>query len=627
MQTSLRRTPKDFDQLPGIRKMKLNNGRKVRLRKVSDSYPAQDNIAQTHINPPISIIYQSKNPVSGQNFYFPQIDLVPYNSMAMASQVVLVATSAFASLVAARYTPQITAPGSAAMNFLAFYLVACCLSWIFSVLINPHFLSPLRKLPSPPGAHFLMGHSVELFGRPTGLPQLKWLSSISNNGLLHYRGGYNASRIMPTTPAALREVLVTKSYEFPKTRQSQESLIQVLGNGVLVAEGAEHKRQRKALMPAFQYRHIRDLYPVFWDEARKMGDGIAKEIKSNGSGSGSGSEGKVLVSGWATRTTLDIIGRAGCGRSFNSIEDPGNALHRAYERVFAPPPMMSTVVNYLRFLLPLKVFRKLPLRQNRERDEGIQAIREVARDIVRSKASPLKDVDEGPPDILSIARKSGSFSEDELVNQLITFLGAGHETTASSMMWATYLLCRRPDMQKRLREEIRSTLPPVTKHDQEPISDTLFDRMPYLNAICNEVLRLYPPVPAILREAAHDTTISSFPIPKGTWIVVPIWGINNNVAFWGPDAGEFNPERWLADGQANSGGADSNFANTTFLHGPRSCIGQGFAKAEFRCLLAALVGRFEMVAVEGEAELKIVGGLTNKPKGGTWAMMKEIKGW
>ena len=96
---------------------------------------------------------------------------------------------------------------------------------------------------------------------------------------------------------------------------------------------------------------------------------------------------------------------------------------------------------------------------------------------------------------------------------------------------------------------------------------------------------------------------------------------------WGPDAADFKPERWLGAGKANSGGAESNYAFLTFLHGPRSCIGQSFAKVEFQCLVAAVIGRFEIKMADENFKLKIKGGVTAKPKDGLQVRIRPVEGW
>lgn len=195
----------------------------------------------------------------------------------------------------------------------------------------------------------------------------------------------------------------------------------------------------------------------------------------------------------------------------------------------------------------------------------------------------------------------------------MTFLIAGHETTASALSFAICMLCKYPDIQSQLRNEVCSVLP-NPRSPSSCISSNDIDSMPYLNGVCNEVLRLYSPVPVTVRVAAHDTTLVGHFIPKGTTIFISPWATNANKDFWGEDAADFNPDRWLGEGKANTGGIDSNYAFLTFLHGPRSCIGQSFAKGEFACLLAAWAGAFETRFANADYVMKVRNGLTPRPK-------------
>ena len=207
---------------------------------------------------------------------------------------------------------------------------------------------------------------------------------------------------------------------------------------------------------------------------------------------------------------------------------------------------------------------------------------------------------------------------------MMTFLAAGHETTASSFTWAVCMLCQRPEMQTRLREEVQSHLEVSLDRDaKNAITPSEIDDLPYLNAICNEILRLFPPVPLLYRVAAENNTILGQYIPKGTAIILPPWAVNANKELWGNDASEFDPERWMRPGTAHTGGADSNYSFLTFLHGPRSCIGQGFAKSELACLLAAWVATFETRPAEPDYVPQVHHGLTVRPKEFT-VTLKEI---
>jgi cytochrome P450 len=120
-----------------------------------------------------------------------------------------------------------------------------------------------------------------------------------------------------------------------------------------------------------------------------------------------------------------------------------------------------------------------------------------------------------------------------------------------------------------------------------------------------------------MRQALCDTRIGDQFIPKGTDIIVSIWYINRSPKIWGPNAAEFLPERWITDGKPNTnGGAASNYDFLTFLHGPRSCIGQGFAKAEMRCLLAVMVRSFSWTLAMDDALVMPRGVITIKPENG-----------
>ena len=325
---------------------------------------------------------------------------------------------------------------------------------------------------------------------------------------------------------------------------------------------------------------------------------------------------------WASRATLDIIGLAGMGKDFDSLINPDNELNQTYKRIFSST-RGAQLVQLVLGMIPHWLAVNLPLKRNDEIGKAIGVIKQAARDLIRDKRTNLGKGEAKDMDILSVAMESGGFSDDDLVNQLMTFLAAGHETTASALTWAVYCLCKHPEVQTRLREELRTELSALRDPNGQ-ISSAEIDRLPYLNAVLNETMRIFPPVPLTLRETAHDTTIQGSFIPAGTTIVICPWAVNTSEHSWGPDARSFNPERWLGAGRANTGGAESNYAITTFLHGPRSCIGKDFAKAEFACLVASLIGSFEIEFEDENYELKIQGGITARPKGGLNIRVKAV---
>ena len=157
--------------------------------------------------------------------------------------------------------------------------------------------------------------------------------------------------------------------------------------------------------------------------------------------------------------------------------------------------------------------------------------------------------------------------------------------------------------------------------------------MPYLNGVCQEVLRLYPTVPMTGREAIRQTTIAGQIVPKGTTIALCPQTINRSPGLWGDTAEKFLPERWIDTDQAGKqtpnkhGGASTNFAQITFLHGPRACIGKDFAKAEFRCAVAGLFGQFSMELRDPAEKITFGGTLTSQPIQGMHLKLTKLNRW
>jgi len=267
-----------------------------------------------------------------------------------------------------------------------------------------------------------------------------------------------------------------------------------------------------------------------------------------------------------------------------------------------------------------KIFFQLPTQWNRESKQAASYIRGYARQVVEDTKERLAKDKDNSKDIASLTMSSGVFSEENMVDQIITFLVAGHETTAASLQWAVYALCVYPEIQTRLRDEVRDKLSSGTVNAED------IDGLPYLNAFCNEVLRFYPPVPSTVREARVDTSLAGTFIPKGTTLLILAGATNLEESHWGPGAGRFSPERWLGQGRANSGGADSNYANLTFLQGSRGCIGKGFARSELLCLVAVLAPRFKMELQDPSKKLEVVRSISAAPADGVMARLTPLEG-
>ncbi|KAF5665631.1 cytochrome P-450 monooxygenase [Fusarium denticulatum] len=376
---------------------------------------------------------------------------------------------------------------------------------------------------------------MKLYRDPYCSPVRQWNETVPNDGLLRYLGFFNAERIVLTSPDALYEVLVTQNYSFPKPASLRETAGRFLGIGLILSEGDAHKLQRKSMNPAFAPRNIKALYPLFWDKTREMFERITADKPET-----------VEVVEWASRITLDLIGVAGLGRDFGAIQDAKNEMVKTYNIVFQPSAQ-ARMLHLIESLVPAWVLTALPIKLNSDMSQAARSIRETCRDIISSKQKKLKEKELDDMDIISAAIRTGTFTEDGLIDQAMTLLAAGHDTTGAAFTWGIYLLAKHPEVQDRLRHEIRQRLPPLTQAKETPISSVKIDSMPYLQAVCSEILRFYAPVPQTLREAAHDTTILDQFIPKGTRIVIAPWATNRCSPLWGADAHLFKPDRWLGE--------------------------------------------------------------------------------
>ncbi|CAN9458908.1 unnamed protein product [Alternaria alternata] len=335
-------------------------------------------------------------------------------------------------------------------------------------------------------------------------------------------------------------------------------------------------------MPAFRFRHIKELYPVFWGKSMEFCAVVKRDL-------GVQPDSVLDVCYYATRVTLDIIGIAGMGRDLGSLYNKDDELAKNYQEILEPTPE-----------------KVLKMKIRCEKAEGQES-----------------------RDILSIMIRGNDQSDKNLVDQLLTFVAAGHETTSSALTWTSYLLAQHPAIQARLRSEILKYIPdPGVLSSPDFDVARLLESMPYLNCVCNEVLRLFPPVPLTSRVAVRDTTVCGHFIPSGTMFWIVPWAINRSPKLWGPDAEDFVPERWMdtTTGRATmNGGAESNYSFLTFLHGPRGCIGERFARAKMRSLVATFVGNFEMELADPNEEIVVGGTLTSKPRNGMKLRLKDVK--
>ncbi|KZV75630.1 cytochrome P450 [Peniophora sp. CONT] len=396
--------------------------------------------------------------------------------------------------------------------------------------------------------------------------------------------------IFTLDPVAIRHILSSPAYE--KGEAIRHQLGELVGQGLLFVEGADHKKQRRVMNPAFGPLQVRRFTETFVSKTNEMRD-LWMDLCSRNT---TRSDGFLRIDGfaWLNKVTLDIIGLAGFDYNIDSLhasEDAPNALNEAVRTLFSFSITLSVVLQI--FIPPL---RKLPTKRVRETAKAKAEITEIGmRLIAEKKAAILSEVSSGASlekkdiqgnDLLSLLIRanlasdlpeSARLSDRDILAQVPTFLVAG-----------------------KLRDELLA-VPTGSPTEAE------LDHLPYLDAVVRETLRLHSPVYGSEREAAQDDVVPlktpytgtdgvahhEIHVSKGDLIAIPITTMNRSVAFWGEDAHEFRPERWfdLPESVKELPGAWSN--QMTFLGGVHACIGYRFSVAEMKALMFVIARSFE----------------------------------
>lgn len=216
--------------------------------------------------------------------------------------------------------------------------------------------------------------------------------------------------------------------------------------------------------------------------------------------------------------------------------------------------------------------------------------------------------------LLAAARSAddGAFDADELRDQVLIFLLAGHETTATSLSFALHLLARHPELQTRAREEISRVL-----GDRTPGAEDL-ERLPYLTQVLKEAMRLYPAAPVIGRQAVAETEIDGHTVPAGATVILAPWVTHRHPDHW-PDPERFDPDRFTPEAEA----ARPRYAWFPFGGGPRACIGQHFSMLESVIALAMTLRAYEFEAVD--TEIPVTAGITLRVTGPARCRIRPLR--
>ncbi len=416
---------------------------------------------------------------------------------------------------------------------------------------------------------------LELWGEPSY--NEKWVS-IST--------GVGGPLVIANDPGLIRHVLVDNAKNYKMARVRQKILRPILRDGLLTAEGEVWRRSRKAMAPVFTPRHING----FAAAMLRCSEAFAQRYE--------GETGTVDIARDMTLLTYDIL--AETLFSGEIAGEPGS-FAKQVDRLFETMGRVD----------PLDLLGAPDWLPRFTRIRGARAMaffRRLVADTARMRKEKLERDPEGAPnDFLTLLLKAEGpqgLSRDEIADNIITFIGAGHETTARALGWTLYCLAEAPWERERVEAEIDAVL----AREADPVK--WLDAMPVTRAAFEEAMRLYPPAASISREALADEFYEDLHIRKGAQVQVMPWTVHRHRKLWdNPEA--FMPERFLPQNRDRI----DRFQYLPFGAGPRICIGASFAMQEAMIGLGVLLSRFRFDTV-AETKPWPVQKLTTQPEGG-----------
>ncbi len=389
---------------------------------------------------------------------------------------------------------------------------------------------------------------------------------------------------MVMEPEALKRILRDRVENYPKSVVTKLILEPAIGDSLFVAEGAEWMWQRRTAAPVFTHRNVSALAPVMTSAAERACARLVRGRAAN------------LFDEMVT-ATFEVISDVtfSGGAAFDRA-----AVHRAIEDYIGQTAKVS-VLDILG--APAWVPRPGRLMTG-------AAMRQTKRLADRAIESRRAEGAKLPPDLLDLLMAGADpetgrrMTTDELRDNLLTFIVAGHETTALTLSWALYLCAFDPAVQEAARAEAQGVL------GDRAATAADVPALPLIRRIVDEALRLYPPAAFLSRTAQGPDELCGREIRAGDTVILPIYALHRHHALWqAPDS--FDPGRF-ADARAVP-----RFHYLPFGDGPRICIGANFALQEAVIILATLLVRFRFARVPGR-EPKPVMILTLRPEGGVW---------
>jgi cytochrome P450 len=441
-----------------------------------------------------------------------------------------------------------------------------------------HRVSTSPNLPPGPPRRFLVGNALEL--------SRDWMGYLVDcarkYGDAVFFRFFGVPICLLVHPDYIEYVLVTNQSNFVKSRDYRV-LVHVMGEGLLTAEGETWRGQRKLVQSAFHHENIVEYGKVMVDCTARMLDAWENDIVRD-------------IHQDMTRLTLEIVTQALFGAT---VQDRATDVATGLKSMMEEFSWHASISFILPEFVPLPISRRLR--------RGIRLLDNVFHSIIQERRADPVGRNDLLGALLQMRHSDGRpMNDQELRDEMMTLLLAGHETTAVCLSWTWYLLALNKQTETKLFGEIEDVL-----GDRDPtVADV--PRLCYTEWVIKESMRLYPPAWGIGRRAVSGFEVGGYRLPAGTNIFLMQWITQRDGRFF-PDPECFKPERW--EGESVHNNNLPRFAYFPFGGGPRKCIGASFAMMEAVLLLATMARRFRF-EIAPDARVELLPSLTLRPRFG-----------
>ncbi|XP_069737673.1 cytochrome P450 4F3-like [Phaenicophaeus curvirostris] len=471
----------------------------------------------------------------------------------------------------------------------------------------------LSRFPRPPWRNWALGHCGMAKSSEEGLRQVVELVTRYGRGCLWW-----VTPWLPVLrlfhPDTLRPILMASASVAPKDQFFYGFLKPWLGDGLLLSHGDKWRRHRRLLTPAFHGDLVKSYVGIFNQSTRVM------HAKWRAASRAAGGPVGLEVLEHLSLLTLDTLQKCIFSHESHCQEEPSEYIKAILELSALVVRRQQRLLHHLPWLYRLSA-------DGRRFSRACGVVHGFTAAVVQRRRRALSRLghlggQRGRSldfiDLLLLAKDEAgnSLSDEDIAAEADTFMFEGHDTTASGLAWLLYNLARHPDYQERCRQEVQELLRgrQVDEIEWEDLS-----RLPFTTMCIKESLRLHPPVTAISRRCSQDVaTRDGRVVPKGIICLLSIYGTHHNPDLW-PEPQVFDPLRFSPENSQNR----SPFAFIPFSAGPRSCIGQSFAVAEMKVVVALTVAKF-VVRLDPERPPRPKSELVLRAQDGLWLRLEPL---